>query len=226
MNLIANVNEHWGIGRNGELLCRIKADTDYFRKTTMGKTLIYGRKTLDSLPGKKPLPGRKNIVITSNYTHVGEQTQHSAQYFGTINRIAKLKNGDSMSGPRIFVFRDQHGDGEKYPAKPYKNTSLFLVKNIYEAIVLANMLELDTDDVFVCGGESIYKELAPFCKTAYLTINNCKTSADTFFPNLNELGWTKNTSNITESEDEISGLKYYFCTYINNDVKSIYDIKE
>jgi dihydrofolate reductase len=51
------------IGRDGTLPWRLKSDLAIFRAVTMGKPVIMGRKTWDSLP-KKPLPGRTNIVLT------------------------------------------------------------------------------------------------------------------------------------------------------------------
>lgn len=66
MNMICAVDEKWGIGRDGDLLIRIPEDMKYFRDKTMGKTIIMGRKTLESLPHGKPLAGRNNIVLTSN----------------------------------------------------------------------------------------------------------------------------------------------------------------
>ncbi len=50
------------IGGNGDLLWHIPSDLKFFKETTMGKSIIMGRKTFQSLP--KALPGRKNIVIT------------------------------------------------------------------------------------------------------------------------------------------------------------------
>ncbi len=69
MNCIVAVDANWGIGKNNDLLISIPEDMKYFRKVTAGKTLIYGRKTLESFPGQKPLPKRRNIVITrkANY---------------------------------------------------------------------------------------------------------------------------------------------------------------
>ena len=66
MNLIACVDEEWGIGYKNELLVRIPSDQKFFRTTTTGKVVVMGRKTLDSFPGQKPLKNRTNIVITSN----------------------------------------------------------------------------------------------------------------------------------------------------------------
>ncbi len=69
MNLIVAVDENWGIGKDGDLLCRISADMKMFRQTTTGHTLVLGRKTLESFPNKKPLPNREHIVLTTNKTY-------------------------------------------------------------------------------------------------------------------------------------------------------------
>ena len=51
------------IGLDGALPWRMKTDMGLFKETTMGKPVIMGRKTWDSLP-RKPLPGRTNIVLS------------------------------------------------------------------------------------------------------------------------------------------------------------------
>ena len=66
MNLIAAADSKWGIGRDGGLLASIPTDMRYFRDHTMGKVVVMGRRTLESMPGKKGLPGRINFVLTSN----------------------------------------------------------------------------------------------------------------------------------------------------------------
>ena len=53
------------IGRDGALPWRLKSDMAIFRAVTMGKPVIMGRKTWDSLP-KKPLIGRTNIVLSKD----------------------------------------------------------------------------------------------------------------------------------------------------------------
>ncbi len=55
------------IGRDGALPWRLKSDMALFKATTLGKPVIMGRKTWDSLP-KKPLPGRTNIVLSRDGT--------------------------------------------------------------------------------------------------------------------------------------------------------------
>ena len=55
------------IGREGDLPWRLKSDLRMFKRLTLGKPVIMGRKTWDSLP-LKPLPGRANIVLSRDGT--------------------------------------------------------------------------------------------------------------------------------------------------------------
>ena len=66
MNLIVAVDKNWSIGNQGQLLVSIPEDKKLFREETIGKVIVMGRKTLESLPGKQPLYGRTNIVLTRN----------------------------------------------------------------------------------------------------------------------------------------------------------------
>ena len=66
MNAIVVVDENWAIGREGGLLFSLPTDMKRFRSLTLDGTVILGRKTLDSFPGGRPLPRRRNIVITHN----------------------------------------------------------------------------------------------------------------------------------------------------------------
>ena len=65
MNLIVAADIKWGIGRDGGLLASIPTDMKYFKDHTMGKVVVMGRRTLESMPGGKGLPGRTNYVLTS-----------------------------------------------------------------------------------------------------------------------------------------------------------------
>ena len=66
MNVIVAVDANWAIGAQGDLLFSLPTDMRRFRTLTMGGTVIVGRKTLESFPGGKPLPRRRNIVVTRN----------------------------------------------------------------------------------------------------------------------------------------------------------------
>lgn len=66
MNMIVAADKNWGIGKKGKLLTHLSGDLKYFKERTLGKAVVMGRKTLESLPGGRPLPGRTNIVLTAN----------------------------------------------------------------------------------------------------------------------------------------------------------------
>ena len=81
MNLIVAVCSEWGIGKNNSILFSLPEDMNFFKQMTMGKTVIMGRKTLDSFPGGRPLKGRTNVVLTRNpsFTREGAIVCRSAE---------------------------------------------------------------------------------------------------------------------------------------------------
>ena len=62
VSIIVAADEHGGIGRDGGLPWHLPADLKRFKALTMGKPIVMGRRTWDSIG--KPLPGRQNIVVT------------------------------------------------------------------------------------------------------------------------------------------------------------------
>lgn len=62
LTMIAAIARNYGIGKNGKLLWHLPADMAFFRKMTLGKTVLMGRKTYESIG--RPLINRKNIVLT------------------------------------------------------------------------------------------------------------------------------------------------------------------
>ncbi|MCR4902783.1 MAG: dihydrofolate reductase [Butyrivibrio sp.] len=64
MKLIVAVDENWGIGNKGQLLVSIPADHKMFRKETLGKVVVLGRKTLETFPQGQPLDNRTNIILS------------------------------------------------------------------------------------------------------------------------------------------------------------------
>lgn len=155
MNVIVAVDENWGIGRNGELLARISADLRRFKALTTGHAVILGRKTLQTFPGGKPLPGRENLIMSTTMDAAPE-------------------------GARVF--RD-----------------------------LDSLLDYAPEDAFVIGGETVYRELLPYCEKVYVTKIHKTFDSDAFFPDLDALsGWK-----VTEKEDplEENGVRFSYVTY-------------
>jgi len=67
VTLILAAAENGVIGKDGAIPWHISDDLKRFKALTLGKTVVMGRKTWDSLP-RKPLPGRRNIVVTRQKT--------------------------------------------------------------------------------------------------------------------------------------------------------------
>lgn len=92
ISLIAAVAQNRAIGKDNQLLWQLPEDMRYFRETTRGKTVIMGRKTWESLPAAfRPLPGRRNIVVTRDrhYVAAGATVTYSLP-----EAIAAAGNGD------------------------------------------------------------------------------------------------------------------------------------
>jgi dihydrofolate reductase len=141
---IVAVDKNWGIGCNGELLERIPEDMKFFKAMTTGKIVVMGRETLESLPGKKPLKDRTNIVLSRT-----------------------MKPG---KGP---------DDGQDESSK-----GMILCSSIDE--LLAELKKYPSEDVFVIGGASVYRQLLPYCSEIYVTKFPNGHTADAYYPNLDE----------------------------------------
>ena len=115
MNMIVCADSRWGIGKKGELLVRIPADQRMFREHTVGNVVLGGRKTMEGLPGKMPLNGRVNIVLTSKkgYTFGDAVIVHSME-----EALLELKKYEE---DRIYII----GGGKVYQEfLPYCNLLL------------------------------------------------------------------------------------------------------
>jgi len=93
------------IGRDGDIPWHIPEDMKYFRETTAGHPVIMGRRTWDSLPPRfRPLPGRRNIVVT-------RQLDWSAAGAAVVGSVDEAR-GLVADGETAFVI----GGGEIYAA--------------------------------------------------------------------------------------------------------------
>lgn len=143
ITMIVAVAENGAIGKDNNLLWHISGDLKRFKAITTGHSIIMGRKTYLSFP-KRPLPDRKNIILTS--------------------------------GDAIFE-------------------GAYTAKNIEQALTLC-----DSDEVFIIGGESVYRQFLPYTTKIYLTRVHRSYEADTFFPTLNMDEWET-----IETEEHIDG---------------------
>lgn len=77
ISMIVAIAENRAIGKDNKLLWNLPADLQYFKRMTMGKPILMGRKTYESIG--RPLPGRVNVVLSSdtNYSPEGVTVVHS-----------------------------------------------------------------------------------------------------------------------------------------------------
>ena len=66
MKAIAVLDKNRAIGKDGKLLFHIPSDLKHFKKETLQRTCIMGRKTLGSMPKGRPLPGRNTLVLSAS----------------------------------------------------------------------------------------------------------------------------------------------------------------
>jgi dihydrofolate reductase len=105
IQLVAAVARGGVIGRDGTVPWRLPADMAYFRAVTVGHPVIMGRRTWDSLPDRfRPLPGRRNVVVTRNPAWEEE----GAERAGSLEDALSLVEG----AERVSVI----GGGELYQA--------------------------------------------------------------------------------------------------------------
>jgi dihydrofolate reductase len=94
MNLIVNVDENWGIGRENSLLFHFSGDMKFFRSKTIGKVVVMGRKTLLTMPNQQPLNGRENIIVSRNSSLKIEGAKVCGSLEELFDEIKKYKSED------------------------------------------------------------------------------------------------------------------------------------
>ncbi len=101
ISIIVAVSEDWGIGKDNELLWNISEDLKRFKRLTTGNTVIMGKKTWESLP-RRPLPNRKNIVLTDNPKEVIEGAVTSYSIADALSKCDKAEEIFIIGGGSIY----------------------------------------------------------------------------------------------------------------------------
>ena len=80
LKLVACVEKNFGLGMNGRLLFRIPEDLKRFRKLTLDRTIVFGRKTLATFPNQRPLDCRRNVILSTSLEKIsGAQIVRSVE---------------------------------------------------------------------------------------------------------------------------------------------------
>jgi dihydrofolate reductase len=138
--LVAAVARGGVIGRDGTIPWRLPEDVAFFKELTTGHPVVMGRRTWESIPDRfRPLPGRRNIVVTRNHSWAAE----GAERAGSVEEALALAEG----AERVFVI----GGAEVYAAAlPYAD----------ELVLTEIDLDVDGDTCFPEWDRDAFEEVA------------------------------------------------------------------
>ena len=123
MNMIVMMDDTGCIGINGDQPIHLNEDLKRFKEMTTGKTVVCGRKTVETFPDQLPLLNRSTIVIS--------KTLSLTSYLNTTNRNS------------------------------------IIVRDPFEVVKL--LKDVNSSNIWVIGGASIYRELLPWTNRVFIT---------------------------------------------------------
>ena len=84
---IVAVDSNLGIGKDNKIPWKNKEDMNLFKTLTIGKTVVMGRNTWDSLPDRfRPLPNRFNVILSKTYHYSGLGSNVKAMFQGLLRK--------------------------------------------------------------------------------------------------------------------------------------------
>ena len=102
LNLIVAHARNGVIGARGTIPWRVPGEMAYFKQVTLGHPIVMGRRTWESLP-RKPLPGRRNLVVTRDRRYVAEGAEVVASLDEALTRCADAQEVFVIGGAELFA---------------------------------------------------------------------------------------------------------------------------
>ena len=115
--MIAAVARNGVIGRDGELPWRIPSDLAFFKKVTMGKPILMGRKQFESVG--RPLPGRVNIVVSRQKGYQPEGVLVFSEFAAALDHAKTIAAADGASEVMIIGGGEIYALGLEYADRLY-----------------------------------------------------------------------------------------------------------
>jgi len=150
------------IGKDGGMPWHVPGEQAYFKRVTMGKPIIMGRKTYDSIG--RPLPGRANIVVTRN------NEWHAEGVLIADNLSSAIEKGMTAAA------ESASSDGSPKSGLPDAQNDV-------------NQKAGEIDEIFIIGGASLCQEAMPVTQRLYLTIIDKAYSGDTWLESFDWSDW-------------------------------------
>jgi dihydrofolate reductase len=97
------------IGAGNTIPWRVPEDVAHFKATTLGHTVVMGRKTWESLPPRfRPFSGRRNIVVTRDPRWAAEGTERAGSIAGALERVTPSSTAWVIGGGEIYRAALEH----------------------------------------------------------------------------------------------------------------------
>ncbi len=164
------------------------------------------------------------IVAVDNAWSIGNKGDLLARVKGDLGNFAKLTTGKivvlgsntlaTFPGGRVLKNRTNI---VLHPDASYAPEGAIVVHSLDE--LFEELKKYPTEEVFIIGGASVYKQMLPYCDVAYVTKFNKTYEADVAIPNLDEekdwvLDWKSEIFVSNAETDTEANLEYYFTKYV------------
>lgn len=185
LSSIVAIAKNYAIGKDNGMIWHLPEDLKHFKRTTLGKPILMGRKSYESLG--KPLPGRPNIVVSRSYKDLPTENPSS-------------------------IFKDMEAEGPQGDRKI--NEGPFLYASLDEGIEAMRKMatEMGVDEIFITGGGQIYKETLPYTQRLYITVLERDYDAHVFFPEFDWSEWNTTSEEKHEADPENDRPAFTFYT--------------
>ncbi|WP_417803130.1 dihydrofolate reductase, partial [Thermophilibacter provencensis] len=102
LSAIVAVCDDWGIGLDGGMIVENREDMRHFVACTTGHPVIMGRRTLESLPGGRPLRNRRNVVLTRDATFSPEGVEVARGVEEALDAVAGEEEAWVIGGGQVY----------------------------------------------------------------------------------------------------------------------------
>lgn len=108
ISLIAAVARNGAIGKDNRLLVHLPGDLPRFKRLTLGRPIVMGRKTWDSIG--RPLPGRRNIVVTRQADWAASGAERAPSFEAALALAGEVERVCVIGGAEIYALALPHAD--------------------------------------------------------------------------------------------------------------------
>jgi dihydrofolate reductase len=203
------------IGRGGALPWHLPADLRHFRALTTGHAVVMGRLTHESIVDRlgHPLADRTSIVISRTMRGPGTELAGAAHRTGTGLAGTGRSAGTGLAGTGLADPGRSAGTGLTGSPHSTGEDRVLVVHSLESALAAAASIgaPAGSDEFFIIGGESVYRQALPAVDKIYLTRVHAEVSGDCRMPDDWLAGFE--LASREDAADPGSGTRYSFLGY-------------